>query len=64
MKKRGERRGGAVRRVGKKAGAGERSEEGWGTGGPTMTGGDETGTKGGGGERGVKCGGGGGPAVL
>jgi hypothetical protein len=62
--RRGERRGGAARRLGKKAGGGERGAEGRGTGGPKMTGGDGTGTKGSGGERGVESGGGGGPAAL
>jgi hypothetical protein len=63
-KRRGERRGGAARRLGKKAGTGERGEEGRGTGGPKVTGGDGTGAKGSGGERGVESGGGGGPAML
>jgi hypothetical protein len=63
-KGRGERRGGAARRLGKKAGAGERGEEGSGAGGPKVTGGDGTGAKGSGGERGVESGGGGGPAML
>jgi hypothetical protein len=63
-KRRGERRGGAARRLGKKAGAEERGEEGWGTGGPKVTGGDGTSTKGSRGERGVESGGGGGPAAL
>jgi hypothetical protein len=62
--RRGERRGGAAWRLGKKAGGGVRGEEGYGTGAPKMTGGDGTGTKGGGGERGVESGGGGSPAVL
>jgi hypothetical protein len=63
-KRRGERRGGAARRLGKKAGAGERGKEGRGTGGPKVTGGDGTGTKGSGGDRGVESGGRGGPVVL
>jgi hypothetical protein len=63
-KRRGERWGGAARRLGKKAGAGERGEEGKGMGGPKVTGGDGTGAKGSGGERGVESGGGGGPAML
>jgi hypothetical protein len=63
-KRRGESRGGVARRLGKKAGAGERGEEGRGTGGPKVTGGDGTGTKGRGGERGVESGGGGGPVAL
>jgi hypothetical protein len=64
MARRGERQGGAARRLGKKAGGAERGEERWGMGGPKMTGGDGTGTKGSGGERGVESGGGGGPAPL
>jgi hypothetical protein len=64
MTKRGERRGGAERRLGKKARAGESGKNGWGLGGPKVTGGDGTGTKGGGGERGVDSGGRGGPVVL
>jgi hypothetical protein len=64
MKRRGERQGGAARRLGKKAGAGERGEEGRGMGGPKVTGSDGTGTKGSGGERGVESGGGGSPGVL
>jgi hypothetical protein len=63
-KRRGERRGGAARRLGKKAGAGERREEGRGIGGPKVTGGDGTGTKGCGVERGAESGGGGGLAAL
>jgi hypothetical protein len=43
--RRGERRGGAARRLGKKAGVGERGEEGRGAGGPKVTGEDGTGTK-------------------
>jgi regulator of replication initiation timing len=62
--RRGERRGGAARRLGKKAGVGERGEEGRGVGGPTVTGEDGTGTKRSGGERGAESGGGGGPAAL
>jgi hypothetical protein len=64
MARTGERRGRAARRLGKKAGGGERGEEGRGTGGPKMTGGDGTGTKGSGGERGVESGGRGGLAAL
>jgi hypothetical protein len=45
MTRRGERRGGAAWRLGKKAGVGERGEEGRSTGGPKMTGGDGTGMK-------------------
>jgi hypothetical protein len=62
--RRGERRGGAAWRLGKKAGGGERGEEGRGTGGPKMTGRDGTSTKGSGGERGAESGGGGGPVAL
>jgi hypothetical protein len=62
--RRGERQRGAARRLGKKAGVGERGEEGRGAGGPKVTGEDGTGTKRSGGERGVESGGGGGPAVL
>jgi hypothetical protein len=62
--RRGERRGGVAWRLGKKAGIGERGEEGRGKGGPKMTGGDGTSTKASGGERGVESGGGGGPAAI
>jgi hypothetical protein len=62
--RRGERRGGVARRLGKKAGAGERGEEGRGMEGPKVTGGEGTGTKRSGGERGAESGGGGGPAAL
>jgi hypothetical protein len=62
--RRGESWGGAAWRLGKKAGVGERGEEGRGMGGPKVTGGDGTGTKGSGGERGVESGGRGGPAAL
>jgi hypothetical protein len=62
--RRGERRGGAARRLGKKAGVGERGEEGRGAGGPKVTGEDGTSTKRSGGERGVESGGGDGPAAL
>jgi hypothetical protein len=55
-KRRGERRGGAAWRLGKKAGVGERGEEGRGMGGPKVTGSDRTSTKGSGGERGVESG--------
>jgi hypothetical protein len=64
MTRRGERRGGAARRLGKKAGVGERGEEGRGAGSPKVTGEDWTGTKRSGGERGAESGGGGGPAAL
>jgi hypothetical protein len=50
--------------MGKKAGVGERGEEGRGTGGPKMTGRDGTGTKGSGGERGVESRGRGGLVAL
>jgi hypothetical protein len=36
-KKRGERRGGVARRLGRKEGVGERGEERWGKGGPEET---------------------------
>jgi hypothetical protein len=62
--RRGERQGGAAPRLGKKAGVGERGEEGRGTGGPKVTGEDGTSTKGSGGERRVESGGGGGPVAL
>jgi hypothetical protein len=62
--RRGERRGGAVRRLGKKAGVGERGEEGRGAGGPKVTSEDGTGTKRSGGERGAESEGGGGPAAV
>jgi hypothetical protein len=45
MTRRGERQGGAARRLGKKAGVGERGEEGRGEGGPKVTSKDGTGTK-------------------
>jgi hypothetical protein len=64
MTRRGERQGGAARRLGKKAGARERGEGGKGMGGPEVTGSDGTGAKGNGGERGVESGGAGGPVVL
>jgi hypothetical protein len=62
--RRGERRGGAVQRLGKKAAVGERGEEGRGMGSPKVTGEDGTGTKRSGGERGVESEGGGGPAAV
>jgi regulator of replication initiation timing len=62
--RRGERRGGVARRMGKKAGVGERGEEGRGAAGPKVTGGDGTGTKRSGGQRGAESGGRGGPAAL
>jgi hypothetical protein len=64
MTRRGERRGGAARRLAKKAGVGERGEEGRGMGSPKVTGEDGTGTKGSGGERGVESGGRGSLAAL
>jgi hypothetical protein len=66
-KRRGERRGGAARRLGKKGkkgGAGEGGEEGNGAGGPKVTGRDGNGTKGSRGERGEESGGGDGPEAL
>jgi hypothetical protein len=57
MTRRGERRGGAAWRLGKKAGVGERGEDGRGAGGPKVTGEDGTGTKWSGGERGAESGG-------
>jgi hypothetical protein len=62
--RRGERRGGAAWRLGKKAGVGERGEEGRGAGGPKVTGEDGTGTKRSGGQRGAESGGGGRLAAL
>jgi hypothetical protein len=64
MKKRGERRGGVAWRLGTKAGAWERGEEGQGIGGLMISGRDRTSTKGGGGERGAKSSGRGGLVVL
>jgi hypothetical protein len=63
-KRRGERRGGAARRLGKKAGAGERGEERRGMGSPKVTGSDGTSMKQSGGERGAESGGGGDPAAV
>jgi hypothetical protein len=62
--RRGERRGGAARRLGKKAGVAERGEEGRGAGSPKVTSKDGTSTKRSGGERGAESGGGGGPVAL
>jgi regulator of replication initiation timing len=62
--RRGERRRGAARRLGKKAAVGERGEEGRGAGGPKVTGEDGNGTKRSRGERGAESGGGGSPAAL
>jgi hypothetical protein len=56
MTRRGERRGGVARRLGKKAGAGERGEGGKGMGGPEVPGSDGTGAKGNGREKGVESG--------
>jgi hypothetical protein len=56
MKKRGERRGGGGRRLGKKARAGERGEERRGMGSSKVSSSDGTGAKGSGGERGVESG--------
>jgi hypothetical protein len=54
--RRGERRGGAARWLGKKAGGEVRGEKRWDTSDPKMTGGDGTGTMGSGGERGMESG--------
>jgi hypothetical protein len=62
--RRGERRGGVARRLGKKAGVGERGEEARGKGGPKMTGRNGISIKGSGTERGVESRGGGGPAAI
>jgi hypothetical protein len=63
-KKRGERRGGAARRLGRKEGVGERGEERWGKVGRPGAGGTEASTTGGGGERVEERRGGGGPAAV
>jgi hypothetical protein len=63
-KKRGERRGGAARRLCRKEGVGERGEERGGRVGPPGAGGKEANTTGRGGERGEESGGGGGPAAV
>jgi hypothetical protein len=63
-KKRGERRGGAVRRLGRKEGVGERGEERRSRVGLPGTGGKEASATGGGGERVEESGGGGGPAAI
>jgi hypothetical protein len=63
-KKRGERRGGVARRLGRKEGVGERGEERGGRAGPPGAGGKEANTTGGDGESGEESGGGGGPAVV
>jgi hypothetical protein len=64
MKKRGERRGGAARRLGRKEGAGERGEERRSRVGPPGAGGKEASTTGGGGERVEESRGGGGLAAV
>jgi hypothetical protein len=64
MKKRGERRGRAVRRLGRKEGEGERWEERWGKVSRPGMGGKEASTTGEGGERVEECGGRGGPAAV
>jgi hypothetical protein len=63
-KKRGERRGGAAHRLGRKEGVGERGEEREGRVGPPGAGGKEANTTSRGGKRGEESGGGGGPAVT
>jgi hypothetical protein len=62
-KKRGERRGGAARWLGRKEGVGERGEERWGKGGRPSMGSKEASTTGGG-ERVKESGGAGGPAAV
>jgi hypothetical protein len=62
--KRGERRGGAACRPGKKEGAGERGEERRSRVGPPGTGGKEASATGGGGDRVEESRGGGGPAAV
>jgi hypothetical protein len=64
MKKRGERRQGAARRLGRKEGVGDRGEERWGKVGQQGTGSKEAGTTGGGGERVKESGGRGGPEAV
>jgi hypothetical protein len=64
MKRRGERRGGAAWRLGKKDGAEERGNEGRDMGSPKVTGSSGTGMKGSGWESGVESRGGGGLAAL
>jgi hypothetical protein len=63
-KKRGERTGGAARRLGRKDGVGERGEERRGKVGRQGAGGKEAGTTRGWGERVEESGGGGGPAAV
>jgi hypothetical protein len=63
-KKRGERRGGAACRLGRKEGVGERGEERQGKVGRLGAGSKEASTTGGGGERVEESRGGGGPAVI
>jgi hypothetical protein len=62
--KRGERRGGAARRLRRMAGVGKRGEERWGKVGRPGVGGKEASTNGEGGERVEESGGGGGPAAV
>ncbi|KAI5809299.1 hypothetical protein BZA77DRAFT_361809 [Pyronema omphalodes] len=62
--RRGERRGGAARRLRKKEGEGERGEEKRGRAGPGVSKGKESGDTGGGVERGEESGGVGGPAAV
>jgi hypothetical protein len=64
MKKRGERRGGAARRLGRKEGVGETGEERRGRVGPPGAGGKEAGTTGRGGERVEESRDGGDPAAV
>ncbi|KAI5809361.1 hypothetical protein BZA77DRAFT_361659 [Pyronema omphalodes] len=62
--RRGERRGGAARRLMKKEGEGERGEEKRGGAGPGVSKGKESGDTSGGVERGKESGGVGGPAAV
>ncbi|KAI5812145.1 hypothetical protein BZA77DRAFT_359703 [Pyronema omphalodes] len=62
--RRGERRGGAARRLRKKEGEGEGGEEKRGRAGPGVSKGKESGDTGGGVERGEESGGAGGPAAV
>jgi hypothetical protein len=64
MTKRGERQGGVAQRLGKKAGVGERGEQGRGAGSLKVTSKDGTGMKQSGGERGAESGGRGSPVAL
>jgi hypothetical protein len=63
-KKRGERRGRAARRLGRKDGVGERGKERWGKVGRQGAGGKEASTTSRAGERVEESGGGRGPAVV